>query len=46
MTDYIKDRSGRQFDPKAVAAFLEILANGYPIAKEETAEPSSVTPAF
>ena len=46
VTEYIKERSGRQFDPKVVAAFLEILANGYPIVKEETAEPSSVTPAF
>ena len=46
VTNYIKERSGCQFDPKVVAAFLDILANGYPIVKEETAEPSSVTPAF
>jgi putative nucleotidyltransferase with HDIG domain len=44
--DYIKERSGRQFDPKVVTAFLEIVANGYLSAKEEEAEPSSVTPAL
>ena len=45
VTDYIKERSGRQFDPRVVAAFLEVVANGYPSTKEEEAEPSSVTPA-
>ena len=45
VTDYIKERSGRQFDPEVVAAFLEVVANGYPSAKEEEAEPSSVTQA-
>ena len=47
VTDYIKERSGRQFDPQVVATFLEVVANGYPSPKEEEEkkiEPSTVTP--
>ena len=44
VVDYIEERSGRQFDPKAVAAFLEVIAKEG-ATSEKSPEPSSVTPA-
>jgi HAMP domain-containing protein len=44
VVDYIEERAGRQFDPKAVTAFLEVIAKEGALS-EKIPQPSSVTPA-